>query len=399
MSKNDISRRQFVSTGAIALGGVAAFGFPSIGRAGVQSDVIRVGMIGTGSRGTGVAATLKDVKGIELAACCDIIPEHLANGMKLAIPGAKAYTDHRKLLEDKTLDAVIIAVPLFLHYPIAIDALAAGKHIYLEKSMAYSIPQALDFTKKVQASDLIVQIGFQYRYYGLYQKVKEAIDKGWVGKVTDVVCQYNQNSNWRQPNNDPKMERLINWRMYREYCGGPLSELCAHEIDAMHYVFGARPNKVTGLGSINFWKDGRDTYDNIQTIYEYNNGMTMKVGSVLSNAYNSYSIRILGDKGTIDIQRTKAMLYPESASRRRATVDGVTGATVAAIPTSAQELTFEKTLEPTIYSLEAFVDCVKNKKEPVSNVLVSKDTSIAIHMGNAAADTGTTQYWKPEYNL
>lgn len=327
MDKNTVSRRKFISTGAIALGGVAAFGMPAIGRPLAQTGTIRVGMIGTGARGTGVATVLKDVKGIELAACCDIIPQHLQNGLKLAIPGAAAYTDYRKLLEDKSLHAVIIAVPLYLHYPMAIDALQAGKHIYLEKSMAYDIPQTLDLVKKVQATDLVFQIGFQYRYYGLYEQVKEAISKGWVGKVTDVVCQYNQNSSWRQPVTDPKMERAINWRMYREYCGGPLTELCAHEIDAMNFVFGTHPIKVTGNGGINYWKDGRDTYDTIHTIYEYADGMRMSVSSILSNANTSYGIKILGDKGTIDIQRTKAMLYPESAARTRGTVDGVTGAT------------------------------------------------------------------------
>jgi predicted dehydrogenase len=167
----------------------------------------------------------------------------------------------------------------------------------------------------------------------------------------------------------------------------------------MNYVFEDNPVKVTGNGGINFWKDGRDTYDNIHTIYEFASGRRMTVSSVLSNAYTSYNIKILGDRGTIDIQRTKAMLYPESAAIRRGTVDGVTGATYAAIPGKAQELTYEKTLEPTIYSLESFVDCIKNKKEPVSNVLKSKDTSIALHMGNAAADTGITQLWKPEYSL
>jgi predicted dehydrogenase len=397
MASNSVSRRQFVTTGALALSGVAAFGFPAIGKQ--QTDVLRVGMIGTGARGVGVATIIKGMKGISLVACCDIVPDHLQNGLKVAAEGAKAYTDYRKLLEDKDINAVIISTPLFLHYPMALDALQAGKHIYLEKSMALTIPQTLDLAKKVKQSKQIFQIGFQYRYYGLYERVKEAVDKGWIGKVTEISCQYNQNTNWRQPVSDPKMERLINWRMYREYCGGPLSELCAHEIDAMHFVFNQHPLKVIGMGGVDYWKDGRDTYDNIRTIYEYPGGMKMTVSAVLSNSYNSYNIKVLGDKGTIDIQRTKAFLYPEPVGRKRGTVDGVTGATYAATAGKPMELTFEKQEEPTLYSLEAFVDCVKNNKEPASNVMTSKDTSIAIHMGNAAADTGLIQTWKPEYSL
>ena len=157
--------------------------------------------------------------------------------MNQAAKGATAYTDHRKLLEDKKINAVIIATPLYLHYPIAIDALDAGKHIYLEKSMTYDIPQAIDLVKKVRNSSLVFQVGFQYRYYGLIHRVKEIISQNWLGKITHFECQYNRNSNWRFPVNDPKQELAINWRMHRKYCGGPLSELCAHQIDVVNYLF------------------------------------------------------------------------------------------------------------------------------------------------------------------
>src|SRR5690606_27982828 len=104
----------------------------------------------------------------------------------------------------------------------------------------------------------------------------------------------------------------------KEYCGGPLSELCAHQIDAIHFMFGGiNPVKVTGIGGVNYWKDGRDTYDNIRTIYEYPNDIKASIVSILSNAYNGYFIRILGDKATVEIQREKAFIYAESVSNKR----------------------------------------------------------------------------------
>ncbi len=199
------------------------------------------------------------------------------------------------------------------------------------------------------------------------------------------------------------MERAINWRMYREYCGGPLSELCAHEIDVVNYLTDSRPVKVVGLGGINYWKDGRDTYDNIRTVYDYPNGVKASVTSVLSNAYNGYSIRILGDKATVEILRDKAFIYPEITNNAKGVVDGVTGATIA-VTTQGKgvEVKFGKPgdeeLEPTVFALKDFAECVRNKKEPVSNVETGRDGSIAIHMGNAAADTEKVQYWKPEYS-
>jgi predicted dehydrogenase len=402
METNSIDRRKFLATGALTIGGILAtqlsFSNP------FEDKTIRLGLIGTGARGTGLATVLKDIKGIKLVACCDVIPEHLSAGMKLATPDAKAYSDYRKLLEDKTIGAVIIATPLYLHYPMAVNAIDAGKHVYLEKSMTYTIQESIDLVKKVRQSKLVFQVGFQYRNYALYHKVKEILDQKWLGTVTHFECQYNRNSNWRFPNNDPKLERAINWRMYREYCGGPLSELCAHQIDAVNYFLDSHPLKVTAIGGINYWKDGRETYDNIRAIYEYPNGIKSSVTSVLSNAYNGYSIRILGDKATLEIQRDKAFIYRESLDNPKGVVDGVSGATLKATTQGqAEEVMFASAgqivPEPTSNALQDFINCINTERKPLSNVDTARNTSIAIHMGNVAADTETFQIWKPEYSL
>ncbi|MBZ5858256.1 Gfo/Idh/MocA family protein [Flavihumibacter profundi] len=404
MNERNISRRKFIATTAITASGITALGLPAFASAGPGLKSIRVGLIGAGSRGCGLAGLIKELPSIELVACCDILPAHLQDGMKIAGKGAKAYTDYRKLLEDKNVDVVIIATPLYLHFPMAADALDAGKHVYLEKSMTYDIPQTLQLVKKVKESKLVFQVGYQYRYYGLYQKIKEVMASNWLGKVTHFECQYNRNSNWRNPVSDPKLERQINWRMYREYCGGPLSELCAHEIDMVNYLTDSHPLKVVGMGSVNYWKDGRDTYDNVRTIYEYPNGVKASFTSVLSNAFNGYNIRILGDKATVDIQREKAFIYAESTENKRGIVDGVTGATIEAITQGKPvEIAFakpgEEIVEPTTYALQDFFDCIRNNKKTVSNVVTAAETSIAIHMGNAAMDTGSLQEWKPGYAI
>ncbi len=400
MTKNTISRRKFVSASAITVSGLT-LGLPTFSRS-FYNDDIRIGIIGTGSRGTGLANLIKNIPGMQVVACCDTIPEHLQKGLKEAA-GAKAYTDYRRLLEDKSIHAVIIATPLYLHYPMSVDTLGAGKHIFLEKSLAYDIPQCISLVKKVRDSNLVFQVGYQYRYSRMYHRVKKVIDENWLGKITHFECQYNRNSNWRMPVNDPKLERAINWRMYRVYCGGPLSELCAHQIDQVNYFLGSHPVKVTGMGGINYWKDGRDTYDNIRTIYEYPDGIKSSVTSILSNAFNGYNIKILGDKATVEIQRDKAFIYAESTDNAKGIVDGVTGATKLAITQGkGVELSFDepgrKQTEPTTDCLTDFIDCIRNKKKPVSNVETASDASIAVHIGNEAADTQTYQVWKPEYS-
>jgi predicted dehydrogenase len=401
MKSADRSRRKFIATSTLALSGLTAFGYQgmSLGDLG-QTGLIRIGLIGSGSRGQGLATLLAKIQGFELVACCDIIPENLKGGIKLASKGARSYTDYKKLLQDKDIQAVIIATPLYLHYPMAVDAIAAGKHIYMEKTMAYTIPQALDLVKKVERSNLVFQVGHQYRYYSMYLKVKEILSKGWIGKVSHYECQYNRNSDWRKPVIDPKMERAINWRMYKEYCGGVLSELSAHEIDIVNWMEDSHPLKVAGFGGIDYWKDGRETFDNIRLVYEYPGGVKASVTSILSNEYKGYSIRILGSKGTIEILRDQAYIYPEATKKTLGTVDGVTGATMEVLPGGkGQPIVFEKQLDPTSYALQDFAECILKGKKPASNVNNGRDVAIAVHMGNKAAETEKTQYWKDEYSV
>lgn len=399
-----ISRRKFVGESALAFASISFL--PNIGleKKSTTSDPINAGIIGMGNRGTGLAVLMQKIPAFRVVACCDILPDKLANGIKQGAPAAKSYQRYHALLDDKMVDAVFIATPLFLHYQMAIDAINAGKHVYLEKSLTYDIPQTISLVKKVNASKLVFQVGYQYRYYSLYHKIKEVIAKNWLGKITHFECQYNRNSNWRNPVSNPKLERTINWRMYREYCGGPLSELCAHELDMVNYLLDSHPKKVTGIGGINYWKDGRDTYDNIRAIYEYPNDIKASFTSVLSNAYNGYNIKILGDKATIEIQREKAFVYAESTENKRGIVDGVTGATIEATTQGKPvEILFKKPgeedTEPTIFALQDFLECIRTGKKPLSNVVNAAESSIAIHMGNAAMDTETFQTWKPEYSI
>lgn len=404
MSDNSISRRKFVASSALTLGGLMAMEMPLFAKAVSAGSTVQVGVIGTGKRGLGLINMIEQVPGLKVVACCDIIPENLSAAMAKAGTKAKAYTDYEKLLRDKSVDAVIIATPLYLHYPMAINALSAKKHVYVEKSMAFTIEQSLDLVKRVRDSKLVFQVGFQYRNFSLYHKIKEAIQEGWIGKTYSIECQYNRNSDWRYPVNDPKLERVINWRLYKDLCGGPLSELCAHQIDAVNYLIDSRPAKAVGIGGIDLWKDGRGTYDNVRTIYEYENGVKATYTSILSNAFNGYMIRILGNNATIEIGRNKAYIYGESKKNALGIVDGVTGATIAnATQGKKMEIEYlepgKKAGEPTLDALNDFLDCIINNKKPASNVDTGRDSAIAICMGLDAMETEKTQYWKPEYSI
>lgn len=176
MTESTISRRKLLKAGVLTVAGISLQGF-SLPVKSLDTPIIKVGIIGSGNRGAGLASLLRYIPGVEVSAICDIVPENLQKALAYCPEGVKTYTNYRQLLDNKHINAVIIATPLYLHYQMAMDSLDAGKHIYLEKSLAYDIPQSLALLQKVRTSQLVFQVGFQYRYYTLYKKIKEIIDQ------------------------------------------------------------------------------------------------------------------------------------------------------------------------------------------------------------------------------
>lgn len=393
-----MDRRFFLKGGVYGLAGVTLGSAPFQRVFSRETPPLKLGIIGFGSRGGGVANVIKSIPGIVVGAYSDVMDRQLEVAGK-RFPQASAYKDYRKLLDDRSIEAVVIAVPEYLHFPVAVDALQAGKHVYLEKTMTHTIDEADRLVELAgRHPKQAVQIGHQYRYYQLYHKVLEVINQGYIGEVKQYECQYHRNSDWRRPVPDLSMDRQINWRMYKEYSGGLMTELCAHQVDILNWFTGSHPLAVVAMGGIDYWQDGRETYDNIRALYAYPNGVKAHVSSILSNAYRGYSIRVLGTRGTIEIQRTKALAYPERLKAELATVDGVTGATAESWGQGKpMELEFQnqdgKNRDPTAYALIDFAACVREGRTPFSNVETGRNTAKAVLLANIAAESGRVQHW------
>jgi predicted dehydrogenase len=402
--KQDISRRKFIANSTIAMAGIsgAAAGLPSslfASNSLWRSDNLRLGIIGMGSRGGGIANTVKNLPGITITACCDSLPEHLSKGLSVLDKGIKGYADYRQLLNDPRVDAVVITLPQHLHYKVAVDALDANKHVYLEKTMTHTIDEAISLASIVaKKSRLVFQVGHQYRYFQMYHRIAEMMKKGWLGDVLQFECQYHRNANWRKPVTDPKLERHINWRMYREYSGGLMTELCSHQLDLVNWLTNSHPIRISAMGGIDYWKDGRETYDNIRGLFEYPGGIKVNASSILSNAYKGFSIRILGTKGTIEVQQNKAHFYAEAVKKELTTVDGVTGATANSWGQGKPVLVEYKNQDefnrnPTAYAFLDFANCIKTGRKPLADVEAGKTNAIAVHLANQSADTGKFVNW------
>jgi predicted dehydrogenase len=410
-----ITRRKFMKTTAavatgLSLGAGAIANNPKKVSA---NDTILMGVIGTGDRGTWEVEILKDTPGIKVIACCDIYPKHLANGLKYAEKDAKGYEDYRNLLENKDLNAVLICTPQHLHYQMALDSLAFDKHIICQKTMTMNISEALSLSKAVKQSRNVFQVAYQWQSSPLFNKVHDMIQNGDCGQITHIHCNYNRNTDWRVPVDDPKYERLLNWRMYREYSGGLIAELCSHHINVVNWYLGSLPVKVTGFGGIDYWKDGRETYDNVNTIFEYPGGIKAVFQAITTNAFEDVAMVFMGTDGTITFQKEEGQLVHFYAEPRKVkaelteeelkSVDTITSATrrawarSEAIPITVENSTKDD-YETTMAMFLDFANCVRTGKMPKSNVNNGRDVSICVDMALQAMEKGTIEEWKPEYS-
>ena len=344
----DISRRDVVklagAAGAAAVAGAKVVGAPAILKVRADSAQVKYGMIGTGSRGDYLLGHLTKIDNGYCTALCDLNQEALDKAAVDIKTNPKKYKDYRELLADKDVEAVLIAVPLYVHFPVTRDSLLAGKHVFCEKSLVFK-PEEVHALRALVAEHpkQTLQVGLQRRYSRYYQAVKNMIDKGMLGNVTHIEAQWHRNPGWTMKpggKSNPK-----NWRLFRDYSGGLTAELASHQVDVADWFFGAHPEFVMGLGGLDTWHDGRDIYDNIQLIYSYPNGRKLVYTAITTNAHCPYfgSARpefgemIMGTAGAVEItigdgQRTMptALWYREATPSKTTTAKEKTETTAGA---------------------------------------------------------------------
>ena len=369
------------------------------------AKTISIGIIGCGDRGNGLGSVINNMpEQFQLKAVCDVLAFRLDQAKKLDKQNNLRYEkDYRKLLDDKTIDAVIIATPLHNHFEIAAAAIKAGKHVYLEKTMTYNADQSLALVKLVQQHPKqILQVGHQYRYTPLYFKVKELIDKGYLGKVTQIDCRWDRNWNWRRAVPQGYTDRQVNWRMYKEYSGGLPAELLSHQVDFINWAFNTHPDEILGTGGIDYYKDGRETFDNVQTILRYNKeGMIGNFGATCGNEKDGYLFKLKGTKGTIQLLMNDGIFFPEKQTKSELeTVDGVTGATkIEWNKEGGIPILKEKSKDGSWYAMKEFHKTVTENSKPVSNVITGATTAFCVHLMNQSIYKHSIETWKPDFNL
>jgi predicted dehydrogenase len=378
-------------------------------------DRIRVGLLGAGARGKWLAKIASTLPTLEVVACCDLLEANSEACQKEIGKRVAVYGDYRRMLEDKQVQAVIIATPLFLHFEMAKTALLAGKHVYCEKTMTHNRTESLALRQLVTNSQSVFQVGYQHRFNPIYAEIKFLLEKEYCGRIERVECTWNRRGDWRRPlpsgvafrgNADyPDLEHLVNWRMYQKYSGGLVAELCSHQMDILNWLLDDKPDRITGLGGIDYWKDGRDTYDNVHLLVHYAKGVKASFTSLTTNAWQGYSIKILGDKGSIEVvgeNGHRAKIYAENIETEKA-VDAVSGATKLAwdnhegVPIRVKNPAKDDAL-PTEGALAHFAMCIREGKKPFSNAETGHRSAVSVDMANEAIQKRSILKWSDSYN-
>ncbi|MBM3727503.1 MAG: Gfo/Idh/MocA family oxidoreductase [Acidobacteria bacterium] len=443
----DPTRRDVVKLAGAATVAAAstrrAEGAPAIQTVRAANNQLQYALIGSGSRGQ---YHMKHAKGIDTGRCvavCDTVEENALKGAKEIGSNPKVYKDYRELLANKDVDAVLIATPLFMHYPVTRDALLAGKHVFCEKSLVFK-PEEVHGLRALskERPKQVLQTGLQRRYSAFYDAAAQMIQKGMLGDVTHVYAQWHRGpmGAWRMKGDakNPK-DRLATWRLFREYSGGLVAELASHQIDVADRMFGATPEFVVGVGGLDYMKDGRDVYDNIQLIFKYPKGQKLTYTSISTNSHlplfggarTQFGEMIMGTHGAIHItvgtdnEPALGIWYPEAnppqtgpAGEKKAQPAGAslagTGKGGKGLPILlnrdqvsdqdgfiAKELKFarrwlyskgvmlpEEDRNPVDVQLESFFSDCKTGAHPKADLEIGLADSTAVILANLALDEG-----------
>src|SRR6266404_5257412 len=231
---------------------------------------VSCGVIGCGVWGREILQTLATLPNAPVPAICDTYQPFL-NRAKESAPKAQTYQDYRKLLEDKSVEAVVVATPSHLHKEIVLAALQAGKHVYCEAPLATTVEDAQAIAQAAKAAiKLNFQSGLQLRSDARTVYIFDNfIRVGATGKPVFCRGQWHKKTSWRRATPNPDREKEINWRVSKATSGGLMGEIGIHQLDRMNWFLKAWPSAVTGYGSIMNWDDGRDVPDTVQSFFEY----------------------------------------------------------------------------------------------------------------------------------
>lgn len=379
-----LSRRELFRTAAA---GAVSFTAASYARILGANEKLSLGVIGTGGRGVAVMQAFQKNPDIAVTALCDVYGNHLDKAREKA-PEARMFADHRKLLELRELDLVLVGTPDHWHHDITIDALNAGKDVYVEKPLTLTVEEGPRIVKAARVNDRVCQVGMQQRSGKHYLQAKqEYFDSGKIGKVTlartwwhgnrahlrkapPELQQKPANLDWTRylgpikwRDYDP--QQFYNFRAYLDFGGGQITDLFAHWIDVAHMFMGEEiPKSAVAAGGVYHYKDGRTAPDTISVLLEYPSEWTATFEATLAPGITGSGVEMCGTEGRLYITRSEYRFYP--------------------IEREAAPVIVKAEGDMTVDHVNNFIDSVRSRKRPSGDVLIGHRGAQACHLGNLA---------------
>ena len=296
-----------------------------------SNDRVGLGVVGTGERGTYVMSLFQKEAEIEVRALCDVYAVKVDQALQKA-PGAQTFSDHRRLLELKQLDAVLVGTPDHWHKGVAIDALNAGKDVYCEKPLVSRREDGPEIVRAARVNQRICQVGMQQRSGTVYLEARDKfVSSGLLGKLTHVWCVWNSgiprplpaeprekptNLDWVRflgpvKYRDWNPAQYLDFRAFLDFGGGKMTDFGAHWIDVVHMFTGVdAPLSVAAQGGVFYdFHDGRTAPDMISALYTYP-GFTVHFESLAVTGGPEYGVTFFGEKGWLYVNRNRYEFHP-----------------------------------------------------------------------------------------
>jgi predicted dehydrogenase len=363
------------------------------------NDRIRVAIIGTGGRARGLMNLLKRLPGNEIVAVCDVYEPRILQAGEIAGPAATKVADYRRILDDKTIDAVVIGTPDHWHKTITLEAVAAGKDVYVEKPVSHTVAEGVEMVKAIEASKQIVQTGTQQRSWDHWVQGKQIIDSGRLGQITFVQTYWYQHStagnyapvsmdklDWKQwlgsAKDQPfRPERFYQWRHFWDFGGGQITDLMTHWIDVVHWYMDVdAPLTAAATGhnyNIKLW----EAPDTVNVALEFpKNFMSVHLGTYVSKVDDG-GLEFRGDKGTLKIDRSRLAFYRDDATYAPGTL------------TPEPDIYIRSSGDGTLTHMQNWLDCIRSRKAPNAHIRVGHQAARTSHLANAALRAGKLVRW------
>jgi predicted dehydrogenase len=409
----EINRRDFMKRAAVTTAGIsmAVSGLSTRSVLGAN-DRIRLGVIGMGRQGVDDMENFMR-HGVEAAAVCDVYEPNLQRGLAAAGGKAKTLKDFRQVLDDKEIDVILNATPDHWHALPAVMACQAGKDVYVEKPISVAVEEGKKMVEAARKYKRVVQVGTWQRSNIHFQKAVQAVQDGLIGKVS-FARTWNYSNIYPEgigdpPDSDPPPgldwdlwlgpapkvpfnsnrfgvgDRWSTFRYFYDYANGWLGDWCVHLLDIVHWAMKVDgPNVIAASGSKFYLKDNSDTPDTLQVTFEYPNFICTYENRLCNgnSMYgHGYGIEFHGTDGTLFVDRSGFRVYPEKRQYDKKDVD------------RTATMQMDQVNDGLFDHVANFLDCIKTRKLPASDIEIGHRTSSACLLGNVALRSKERLEW------